>query len=728
MEHDAKPITNAQARAELVGNVLDSAPIGIALFDRERRYVHLNAALAQINNLPREAHLGRRIEDVLPHLSAAITPLLLHVLSTGEAIFNNPMHGRDADTRHWLATYYPVKSSTNDIVGVGVLVLEATALQRAEEELRHKTHELEAANARLELLSRASAILASSLDIETTLQSVAHVAVPAFADWCLVDLAEPDGTLRRVAVAHIEDDKSEVAQAFGQRKVPPQIKTSARHGIARVRATGDPDVVERVTEEILCELARDATHLRLLRALQMTSYISVPLAARGHNLGVLTFAACGARQLNRSDVALATELALRAGLAIDNAKFYSDANTARQRAEAEQQRAEFERTRAQEAAHAKDEFLSILSHELRTPLTSACGWLQLHRGGKLDVGTQEFALDTIERALSAQSRLVSELLDSSHLQGGRMSLRATPVALVALVEETLANLQAAALAKNLRFECSLADVTVRGDAGRLLQIIWNLLSNAVKFSLPDSAITVHLDAFEAQARLHIIDTGQGIAPEFMAHLFEPFRQAEGSSTRVHGGLGLGLSVARGLAELHGGTIEARSAGEGHGAMFTLLLPRVEDIAAETALPIVPVAGLLSGLQILIVEDEEDTRSWMELALTVQGALVSSAATVRAGLEVFFSARPDVIVSDISLPDGDGYTLLQHIRDSEKTALRETQQGVAAIALTAHTTSSDRLRALAAGFQIHIPKPVEPHELVMTVAAVAGRSIPAQTEK
>lgn len=727
-------------REALSGDLVSSefwqyAPLGIALFDRECRYVRINAHLAAVNGLSVEAHLNRTLEEVLPHLAPLIRPLLRHVLDTGEPVVNNEMRGEIADgtgVRHWLATYYPIRNEAGQIIGAGVLVIESTQLDRAEAALLDKTRALQEANFRLELLSRASAVLSSSLDIETTLQSVAQMAVPAFADWCLVDLIEPDGSLRRVAAAHADACKSDVASAFQTLHLHPAPEAPLKsHGIARVLRTGEPDVVPLVTEDILHELAIDDSHAAMLHGLEMTSYISVPLTARGCTLGVLNFAVCGRRRsLDQEDLALARELASRAGFAIDNARLYRDATEARKRAEAE-------RERAQAAARAKDEFFSILSHELRTPLTSACGWMQLHRGGKLDAETQLYALETVERALAVQVRLVNELLDSSRLAAGRMTLEAAPVALAPLIADTLANLEPAATAKDMVFESALGDVRVRGEAGRLQQIVWNLVANAVKFSPPGSTVRISLDRFENSARVVVIDSGPGIAPDFLQQVFEPFRQAEISFTRAHGGLGLGLPVARALAEMHGGTLEARSAGADQGAVFTLTLPLLDHGAYGEAdgRPGGPRAGaeagvpsdkaLLAGLRVLLVEDDDDARGWMRIVLRAQGADVAVAATLRQGLDQFFQYAPDVLVSDISLPDGDGYTLIERIRDSEATAHGTTygaRRAVPAIALTARTMTTDRLRALAAGFQLHIPKPVSPDELLLTVAALAGRSI------
>ncbi|HEX8551528.1 MAG TPA: ATP-binding protein [Abditibacteriaceae bacterium] len=707
--------------------LLAAAPLGMALLDREGRYVKVNPALAALNGVPLEEHFGRTLESVVPHMASAISPMVRQVRATGEAVLNHQITDADGDGRSWLATYYPVCDDEGEVAGVGTIVLETTDLRRIEAELLQKSRALEVANLRLQLLARAGAVLGSSLEIETTLQSVANLAVPDFADWCFVDLKQGEG-LRRVASAHADARNVQLAHDF-QRYY--RVRSDARHGNAYVLTTGEMELQPAVTPEIIHEIARDAAHEAALQALQMKSYISAPLRARGEIFGVVTFVICATseharRAYDENDAAFAGELAVRAAVAIDNARLYRQAQEARSKSEAA-------RAASEDATRAKDEFLSLLSHELRTPLTSACGWMHLLRGGRLDAVSQTMALETIDRALATQSRLVNELIDTSRIASGRLQLETGPLLLAPLVRQTMLSLQPAAIAREIEISLQLDEtIQVRGDAGRIQQIVWNILSNAVKFTSAGDSVEITLQARGTSARLSVKDSGIGIAPPLLPHVFERFWQADASATRTHGGLGLGLSIARYLAELHGGTLQAYSDGENQGAMFELSLPSLDSTekVANHKCP-TPASGagkLLDGLRILVLEDEDDSRSWMEVLLRGNGAIVDEAPDMRSALDCFLECRPDVIVSDISLPDGDGYMFLAHVRELERE--RDTSAGtpfekVPAIALTARTAATDRLRALSAGFQIHIPKPVDPGELLLTVASLAGRSIHAR---
>ena len=462
---------------------------------------------------------------------------------------------------------------------------EVNASKRAENEHRRA---LERANARLELLARAGEVLASPLEMEATLQGVADLAVPHFADWCLVDFLEKD-TLRRVAVAHgdeYETTSSGEIEWIDSRGCRHPVRPHARHGTSRVALSGKSELLPFVDEAVRRELARDQAHGEMLCALQINSLLSVPMCARGQIFGVLTFAACCARpNFCALDETFATELGKRMALAIDNARLLREAQIARARAETA-------RANAETASRVKDEFLAILSHELRTPLTVAHGWLHLFRGDKLDANTKILALDAIERALATQSRLVNELIETSRIAGGTLRLEVTPLALAPILEEAIAAARERAHSKGITISLNNdralhegdlrdsdlrdSDLRVRGDAGRLRQIIENLLANAIKFSSGGDTISVRLEAKAGEAWLVVEDSGIGISPEFLPHVFDRFRQSEDSATRAHGGLGLGLAIARHFTELHGGTLSAYSAGIGKGATFTLSIPLLQN--------------------------------------------------------------------------------------------------------------------------------------------------------
>ncbi len=377
------------------------------------------------------------------------------------------------------------------------------------------------------------------------------------------------------------------------------------------------------------------------------------------------------------------------------------------------------RQQAETANRMKDEFLAMVSHELRTPLNSMLGWSQLLKARRLDEATQVRALDAIERNARLQAQLIEDLLDISRIVSGKLHLNIQPVDLAAVIEAALDAVRASAEAKAITIEVDLETVEgpVRGDVNRLQQVIWNLLSNAVKFTPREGKVSIHLQERAAHAELIVTDTGQGIRAEFLPHIFERFQQADSTSTRQHGGLGLGLSIVHHLLKLHGGSIEASSPGEGQGSTFKVQLPirtvylQPDDQslipALLTPLP-VEAESRCDGLRVLVVDDEPDTREFIATVLRHSGATVTAVASAREALTVIDQA--EVLVSDIGMPGEDGYALIRKVRSLGKS--------IPAVALTAYARSEDRTQALLAGFQMHVPKPVEPTELVAVVATLA----------
>ena len=399
----------------------------------------------------------------------------------------------------------------------------------------------------------------------------------------------------------------------------------------------------------------------------------------------------------------------------------------RRQAEAERARLlEFEqqaRAEAEAASRAKDEFLAIVSHELRTPMTAILGWNWLLRSGDLSPRERERALEVIERNMQMQKQIIEDLLDISSLARKQLTLRRQVVDLGAVVAEAAAEFKSAAQTKALRLACEpVLGLSVDADPQRLRQIFWNLISNAIKFTPDGGAVTVQLSRASGATEVSIEDSGPGISPEFYPHLFSMFQQQEESLTRMHRGLGLGLSIVKHLVELHGGSISVAPPVPGRGARFTVSLPLAsaphpDKTAGPESSPGIP--RLLQGVRILVVEDDEDTRSMLLSALSHCGANVRGAATAAEGFALFLKGPPDVLISDIAMPEEDGYSLLRRIR-----ALPAGQGGqVPAAALTAYAAAEDRTKALRAGFQIYLPKPVDPAELVTVVRSLAGRSRP-----
>ena len=386
------------------------------------------------------------------------------------------------------------------------------------------------------------------------------------------------------------------------------------------------------------------------------------------------------------------------------------------------------RREAEEASRLKDDFLAMISHELRAPLTAILGWAQMLRAGTLDRAAAERALSTIERNAKSQAHLVGDLLDASRIATGKLRLDKKPVELRALIDAAIDGVRPSVEAKHLRLQIVMEPWVgpFEGDAERMKQVVWNLLSNAVKFTPPGGLIEIRLEKLENKALLIVSDTGQGIEPEFLPYVFDRFRQSDTSTKRQHGGLGLGLAIVKSLVEMHGGVIYAYSAGKDQGTDFMITLPLTEPDAEAAAEELwtpndetreLRGFGSLGGLRVLVVDDERDTREILAVMLGRFGAEVRTASFAAEGLETLQAWRPDLLVSDIGMPGEDGYALISKVR-----ALSAEEGGqTPAIALTAFASSQDRQRALDAGFQVHLGKPVEPVELARLVARTLGRS-------
>ena len=375
------------------------------------------------------------------------------------------------------------------------------------------------------------------------------------------------------------------------------------------------------------------------------------------------------------------------------------------------------RADAERASRVKDEFLATLSHELRTPLTSIMGWVRMLRQRTLDPGAAERALEIVDRNTQALTRLVEDILDISSITMGRFRLENVPVDLPAVVRAAIDSVRHAATAKNIRLDV-ITDAAVRpvaGDAGRLQQVVWNLLSNAVKFTPDGGHVEVSLAPSGSYAELRVVDDGQGISPEFAPRLFDRFTQHDASSTRQHGGLGMGLAIVRHLVELHGGTVRAESPGPGRGATFIVRLPQVLGRPVAPDERPEPAPAVLGGIRVLAVEDEADTRELVATILRQAGAEVAVAASVEEALRALASSPPDVVLCDLAMPGRDGYELLREVKRRRGTLGRAPF-----VALTAHVQESERQRSVAEGFSVHVGKPIDPVELVEVVRTMTRR--------
>jgi signal transduction histidine kinase/ActR/RegA family two-component response regulator len=385
------------------------------------------------------------------------------------------------------------------------------------------------------------------------------------------------------------------------------------------------------------------------------------------------------------------------------------------------------RAEAETANRMKDQFLATVSHELRTPLNAILGWSHLLKSGNLDKATATRALETIDRNAKSQAQLIEDILDVSRMITGKLRLNNDPVDIASVINAAIDSVQLAIDSKDLHLAITL-DPSARhtvGDSNRLQQVVWNLLSNAIKFTPSGGHIEVEVSRAGCNLQIRVSDSGQGISPDFLPFIFERFRQADGTTTRQHGGLGLGLAIVRHLTELHGGTIEAASAGEGLGATFTVKLPlapspqsaKQRKAAAHAPAkedPAVHFASLPSveDVKVLLVDDDEDTLQILGLMLSESKANVQTATSVAAAMDVLEWYRPDVVVSDLAMPGEDGYALIKKLR-----ALEDAEH-IPAVALTSYVRVEDRTRALSAGFNMFVPKPVQPEELITAIANLA----------
>jgi signal transduction histidine kinase/CheY-like chemotaxis protein len=572
---------------------------------------------------------------------------------------------------------------------------------------KFRDEQVEAHKADLEFLAAAGELLSSSLDYRSTLSRLASLVVPRMADCCAVYLEGQDPG--EMQLAHVDPAKVELLRNIYARFPLPSDSPERHRSVAR---TGKPEIHYVVEPGFFEAIAQNSEHLALLLKLNVGSWMTVPLAIQGHTFGALTFVySDSGRRYQDQDLTLALELARRAAVAVDNARLYDLSQK--------------ERSRVEAATRAKDEFVAMLSHELRTPLNAILGWTRLMREGKVPESEREQALAVVERNANAQNQLIGDLFDISKVTTGEIRIEPTEVDLVNLVTLAIESVQPTAGAKDIRIIAHLAatDARMRGDGRRLQQVVWNLLANAVKFTPRNGTVEVGVRREGSALELTVQDNGDGISADFLPFVFDSFRQSDSSVTRRHGGLGLGLSIARHIIQLHGGTIEARSPGIGAGATFVVRLPVDLSRASQAPVPAtltlqaggsVPT-NLHLGIRVLVVDDDEDARDLVAYALQTTGMELRVAASAPEALAELESYVPHVIVSDIGMPLEDGYSLIRRIRTLPST----DKSSIPAIALTAFGRNEDRTRALVAGFNLHLTKPVEPSALIRAVVELAG---------
>lgn len=833
LDTQARDLARSQQESlALLNTLLESAPVGFALFDRDHRYLLVNGALARINGRAIEEHLDKTVEEVLGESESEFERRLTEVWRSGQASGEFVLTDeKDGEQRFCLTSLYPVRverdgEESAELLGVGAIVLDISERERAEEEKSRLVSELESESTRLEAVLRqmpsaviiaeapsgrmllsnshvdpligkpvaldnindygaynafwpdgrrlkandwplaralekgeivkdeeitvpdetgnrvlritASPIrdrdgkitagvaifddvtrrardeaaqrfladvgsaLIATLDGSSAHERLANVCVPEVADWCILAIPGEDGLLHHATISHIAGEANDdLARRLQQQfaidaAVPWDVAGVLWSGRAQLYPTHDREYLERIQVS--------AEYGRLIEEIGVRSAIVAPLAARGRTLGLMIWiTANSGRIYDAHDLDLAEELARRAALTTDNARLFAEAQQARDEAQA--------------ANLAKDEFLAVVSHELRTPLTPILGWLDLLRAPGIDEEMRVQAYKVIERNARAQAQLVNDILDVSRITSGKLRIATRPTDFTKLVRDAVESLRLSADEKGVALQLDLQEVGgAQLDSNRFQQVVWNLLSNAIKFTPAGGQITIALArSDENSAMLEMSDSGQGIASHFVANVFEAFRQADSSSTRKTGGLGLGLAIVRHIVEMHGGRVSAHSAGEGQGATFRVWMPLLSAPIRPTVSETAPGDGdftganSLRGARILLIDDEADTRETLSRLLESYGARVRVAASAAQALKTLDVFTPQLAISDIGMPDVDGYELLGQLR----ARLPE----LPAIALTAYTAPADIERAKAAGFQNHIAKPVEASELIEASGAL-----------
>lgn len=610
-----------------------------------------------------------------------------------------------------------IYNRTGKVVGMLGFVQDVSTRKQTEETLREQAEALRTLNAMGQLIS-------AELDLHKTVQAVTDAATTLigarFGSFFYNVLNEEGASYMLYTIAGVPPN------AFDHFPMPRATDlfgpTFRGEGVVRI------DNVKRDPR-----YGRNSPYFGMPQGhLPVTSYLAVPVVSRsGEVLGGLFFGHPEPAVFTERDENTVVGLASQAAIAMDNARLYEAAKKARR--EAEQAAIENERLyrQAEESSRLKEEFLATISHELRTPLSAILGWARMLRLGQLSPDNMAKALDTIERNARAQAQLVDDLLDVSRIITGKLRMDVRPSDPNAFIDAAVEAVRPAAEAKGVRVQkvIDTGPISIPGDPVRLQQIVWNLLSNAIKFTPRGGRVQILSERVNSHLEIVVSDTGQGIPADFLPHVFDRFRQADQKTSRQHGGMGLGLAIVRHLVELHGGTVHATSPGEGKGATFTVLLPispvyqvdpadsRVHP-AARDLLPPNDCTDRLDGLRVLVVDDEPDTRDLLKQGLEYCGATVEVAESAAEAIDAIVASVPDILISDIGMPGADGYDLIRKVRSLPVSRGAK----VPAIALTAYTRVEDRLQALRAGYDMHVPKPVELAELVAVAASVARRNI------
>jgi len=709
-------LTEGRASAWL-NAIIESADDAIVSKTLDGIITSWNDGASRIFGYSAEEVIGKPVMILIPPDHLDEEPNILARIRRGERIehYETVRIRKDGTLVDISLTVSPIRGADGRIIGASKIARDISGRKRAEAELREQREVIETVN-------RVGQMVAAELDLHKLVQTVTDAATEIsgahFGSFFYNVLDESGASymlytlsgVPREAFAHFPMPRA--TDLFG-----PTFRGEGTIRIDDVKQ--DP------------RYGKNSPYFGMPEGhLPVTSYLAVPVVSRsGEVVGGLFFGHPDGSVFTERVARIVEGLAAQAAVAVDNASLYDAAQRAR--AEAEQVAEEKQRLyiEAQESNRLKDEFLATVSHELRTPLTAILGWAHLLRTGQTGDENLAKALETIERNARAQAQLIDDLLDVSRIITGKIRIDVRPVDPNSFIEAAVEAVRPAAEAKGVRLQriMDTGVATVSGDPVRLQQVVWNLLSNAIKFTPKGGRVQIRLERVNSHIEIAVSDTGPGISPEFLPYVFDRFRQADGRTTRQHGGLGLGLSIVRHLVELHGGTVRAESEGEGQGAVFTVLLPvapvyqtvgateRVHPAARDT-LPLYDCPDRLEGVMVLAVDDEPDTRELLMAGLGQCGAVVTVVGSAAEALAAIAVKVPDLLISDIGMPGEDGYELIRRVRQLPT----ENGSKLPAIALTAYARVEDRMQALRAGYQMHVPKPVELAELVAVAASLIRR--------
>ncbi|HEX8396682.1 MAG TPA: PAS domain S-box protein [Pyrinomonadaceae bacterium] len=700
--------------------IIESAEDAIISKTLEGIITSWNKSAQRIFGYTAEEIVGKSVLTLIPPDMQHEEKLIIGKIKAGDRIehYETIRVAKDGRLINISLTVSPIKAPDGTIIGASKIVRDISARKQAEAKLKEQSEILETIN-------RIGQLLSAELDQEKLVQAFTDAGTEitgAEFGAFFYNVYRPDGgsymlySLSGVPREHFENfPMPRATDIFGP--------TFRGEGTIRL------DDVHQDSR-----YGKNAPYFGMPEGhLPVSSYLAVPVISRSNEvIGGLFFGHSSAGFFTEAHEQIIEGLAAQTAIAMDNARLYDQAQKAIKEREEALIREQEVRKQAEIASQSKDEFLGLLSHELRTPLNAILGWTRMLTSSQMDEATVTSAIQTIDRNARLQARLIEDMLDVSRIMSGKLRLDTQPVDLTSVIHAAVDTLRPAAEAKEIRVYVVLdyGVGQVLGDSVRLQQITWNLLSNAIKFTPKQGSVKVFLERVNSHLELTVSDTGSGIEEEFLPYVFDRFRQADSSTTKKYGGLGLGLAIVKQLVELHGGTVEAANRKDESGAIFTVKLPlmvvrqgaqqRGRDLSR-----VHPVAGggeiafdcppELTGIKILAVDDEPDARFLLTAILEKCGAEIKTCESATQAIDLLEEFQPDILISDIGMPEEDGYALIKRVRDAE----RGTPKRIPAVALTAFARVEDRLKALSAGFNMHVPKPVEPAELAMVIASLVG---------